>query len=118
MTYENLLSDALDALPELKKEYENNLKDDIIDEDSGMHVVFGFVFEPMLSNAIKNNKPLAKKMFDYLEKMADSDDVHVQEVCDQSVLEALYGEHPAGVLWPLMQKKTREGYTAVSYYMN
>ena len=118
MTYENLLNDSLESLPEFEKEYQNNIKNDVIDKDAGMHVVFGFVFTPLLEKAISGDKTLAEKMFKYLEKMAASEDVRVQEVCDQSVIEVLYDNYPATKLWPLMQEKTREGYISVSQYMN
>lgn len=118
MTYKNLLEDSLKALPEFETEYEKNIEADVIDKESGMHIVFGYIFEPMLSKAIKQDRKLATKMFDFLEQMAGSEDVRVQEVCDQAVLEALYWEHTSTILWPMMKEKTRDGYKAVSEYMN
>ena len=45
------------------------------------------------------------------------DDIKVGEVCDQSVLEALYGEFDEKTILPYMGKKTKEGFMAVKEYM-
>lgn len=118
MTYETLLSDTLKAIPEFQTEYNRNIAQDDIDEESGMHIVFGYVFTPLLETALKNNQKLAKDMFLFLEKMENSSDLRVQEVCEQSVLEAICGNYPIKKIWPIAGEKTKEGIKVISQYMD
>ena len=119
MTYETLLDEALAALPEFKKKYDLLVKEDIIDEESGMHIVFGYVFTPMLEEAIQaGNNADIQEMCDFLEKMAASDDVHVQEVCDQSVLERICSIYPDKKIIPFIGNETYQGLLAVRQYID
>ena len=117
MTYETLLNDALSKIPEFKTEYDIAINRDYIDTDAGLHIVFGFVFTPLLEKALESNKELAKRMFDYLEEMSQSDDSEVVSVCDQSVLEALCGEYNDNVLLQLSGDSTKEGLRYVRTYI-
>lgn len=117
MTYETLLPETMKALPEFQEAYDKSIREDTIDVESGLHIVFGCVFTPLLKKAIFNDSALAKRMFDHLEKMAGSEDKRVQEVCDQSVLETLCDEFRIRTIWSLAGEKTREGIKAISQYM-
>lgn len=118
MTYETLLEDALNTLPAFKKEYVKNIDGNIIDKDAGMHVVFGYVFVPVLEKALdEKDKPTIHELFDYLEKMSLCEDSDVVAVCDQSVLEIICGEYKDKTLLPYMGKGTTEGLNTVRQYI-
>lgn len=118
MVYKTLLEEALKEVPDFKREYDNLIRDDVIDNQSGMHVVFGYAFTPLLIKAIKDNDvPAIRQLCAFLEKMAGCRDEKVQEVCDQSVLEAVAGEYSDGVIVPLFAKNTLKGLMSVREYI-
>lgn len=118
LTYENLVFSANERIPEVKEYYDALVKKDVIDSKSGNHIVFGYVYVPVLTDAIKSDKTeLVKNMFSFLEEMASSDDGHIVEVCDQSVLEALNDEFDDKLLFPLMGENTKVGFAALKSYM-
>ncbi len=119
LTYDNLIQEAQYALPMFKAKYNQLIEADEIDTKSGMHIVFGYAFTPILIEAIKNNdKEVAKIMFSFLERMASSKDNLVVEVCDQSVLEVLNDEFDEGVLSEYMGTNTQNGFRTIKQYMN
>ena len=118
MTYKTLLSEALSDMPIFKKTYDNLIAKDDIDKDSGMHIIFGYAFAPVLIDAIRDKDiPTIRQMFAFLEKMAGCSDLKVQEVCDQSVIEAVAGEYRDDTITPYMGKKTIEGLSAIREYI-
>ncbi|MBO5514199.1 MAG: hypothetical protein J6D57_10420 [Mogibacterium sp.] len=118
LTYDNLIQEAQTELPNFKTKYDQLIEDDVIDTESGKHIVFGYAFTPALSEAITNkDEETAKKMFLFLEKMASSEDNRVVEVCDQSVLEELNDEFDENTLKRYMRANTAEGYKALKQYM-
>lgn len=119
LTYDNLIQEAQMELPNFKTKYDQLITDDVLDNQSGKHVVFSYVFTPILSNAIKGgDEEAAKKMFAFLEKMASSEDNRVVEVCDQSVLEELNDEFSGNTLKRYLRANTADGYKALKQYMN
>lgn len=116
MNYTNLLDEVM-KIPEVKTEYNRQIKEDIIDEKAGMHIVFGYVFAPLLIDAITNNQELTKRLFLFVEQMSSSNDTKVQEVCDFSILEAICDEYSDDVLLPFLGEKTLEGYNEVRKYV-
>lgn len=119
LTYDNLIQEAQIELPNFKTKYDQLITDDVLDNQSGKHIVFSYAFTPVLSNAIKNgDEETSKKMFTFLEKMASSEDNRVVEVCDQSVLEVLNDEFGGNVLKRYLGTNTAEGYRALKQYMN
>ena len=118
LTYDNLISSVNEIIPEVKNKYDELIKTGIIDNEVGNHIVFGYVYVPVLSYAIKTGKKeLVKNMFSFLEEMASSEDRRIVEVCDQSVLEALNDEFDDNVLIPLMGENTKVGFAALKSYM-
>ncbi len=118
LTYENLVFSANERIPEVKEYYDALIKKDVIDSKSGNHIVFGYVYVPVLTDAIKNGKKeLVKNMFAFLEEMASSGEHRIEEVCDQSVLEALNDEFDDELLIPLMGENTKVGFAALKQYM-
>lgn len=118
LTYDNLIQEAQNDLPMFKAKYDQLIEDDVIDIKSGVHIVFGYVFTPILIQAIKNDdKELARIMFSFLEQMASSKDNLVVEVCDQSVLEALNDGFDDIILMEYMGANTQSGFKAIKQFM-
>jgi len=117
LTYENLLDEVLQELPEFKDAYNKELSEDSIDKDSDLHIVFSYVFVPLLSEAIKAKSELTTKMFNFLEKMASSHDHLVQEVCDFTVLEELCDEFKDSEIYSYFGESTKKGFFAVRQYI-
>ena len=119
LTYDNLIQEAETELPNFKTKYDQLISDDVIDNQSGKHIVFSYVFTPTLSDAIRTeDEDTAKKMFAFLEKMASSEDNRVVEVCDQSVLEELNDEFSGNTLKRYLGTNTVDGYKALKQYMS
>ena len=105
MNYNNLIADVCNEFKEVKNLYTIELERDNLDSESGPHTVFSFVFVPLLKNAIKNHDLLAIKMFRYLEKMENSEDLHVSEVSEFTVLEEIADNFSYEEIVPYMGKK-------------
>lgn len=90
MKYENLIFDACDRFPEVKKEFVAQEKAGDINESLGQHIFFSFVFNKILFCAINEKKrDVAQRMFSFLEEMETSSDPHIAEVAEFTVLEEL-----------------------------
>ena len=90
MEYINLSKELIVCIPELSYIYEKELE--LWDgEDPGAHNIFGDVLNPFLIEALHKNvkEELLEKVFAFLERMAKSDDVLVQEVLGCTVLERI-----------------------------
>lgn len=76
-------------LPELKKDYENEIAWQDGD-DTGSHVVYGDVLYPYMVHLVstKNNIEL-KKVFNFIETILSCDDSYASEVISLSLLEGL-----------------------------
>lgn len=99
MNYETLVERALEEIPEFNSFYYSELENNNLFEDSGVHVVFSYVFVPLFTRAIKsNNQELVKRLSEFLEKMEESDDVLVQEVSAFTVIEELADEFSSAEL--------------------
>ena len=118
LSYDNLLSEALKALPEMKEEYDKLISQDEIDKNSGMHIVFDYTLIPIILRSVKdNNKAILKICFQFIEQMASSEDRLVGEVCDFSILERLNDELDDSVLLPLLGEKSKENFYDIKQYM-
>ena len=118
LTYNNLLDEALRVLPEFRAAYQVLLEKDYLDKDSGNHIVFGYAFVPVLTEAIKSrDRACVERMFAFLEQMAASQDHLVGEVCDFSILEALNDEFDDQVLLTYMGPETRKDFACIKAYM-
>ena len=118
LTYDNLVENALIAVPAFAEKYLELINEDYIDKESGNHIVFGYAYTPVLIDAIKNHdSETVVNMFEFLEFISQSEDGRVVEVCDQSVLEALNDEFDDELLIQLMGESTREGFAAIKTYM-
>jgi len=118
ITYENLLQNALSVLPEFKHEYEDLIERNIIDKESGNHILFSYIFVPIALETLKQgNEEMKQRYFNFLENMAASKDVRVTEVCDFTVLEELYWQADKNDLWNALGHYSRKGLMTVSTYM-
>jgi hypothetical protein len=90
----------VEAIPELKAGYEEELKW-WGKEEAGAHNIYGDLLNPYLLSSLKSEprsqtqEDILKRVFAFLEELANHDDPHVQEVVAVTVLERLYG---AGLL--------------------
>lgn len=88
--YENLAEYLLDEFPDLRPRYEAEIKW-WGDEKPGPHVVYGDILNPLIVDllATRQDEERLKRVFDFLERLAKSDDVRVQEVVSVTVCEYL-----------------------------
>lgn len=115
---DDLLKKALKEVPVFKDEYERLIDIDEIDTESGEQIAFSYAFTPKLVEAIENDdKIVYDNMLEFVEKMAESTDVRVSEVCDYAIMEVLNDNFTKERLWPLFGEKTKESYNAVKEYM-
>lgn len=90
MKYCNLSKELIICIPELRTIYEQELE--LWDgEDPGAHNIFGDVLNPFLIEELHKDvkDELLEKVFEFLESMATSNDVLVQEVLGCTVLERI-----------------------------
>lgn len=92
MKYDTLISDMLDMFPDLCTEYKKMLMDDVLDKDSGKHIVFSYLFNPRLIAEIKKKSDLAIKMMNFVAEMENCKDQFVAEVAEFTVIEELCDE--------------------------
>lgn len=118
MTNFNLIDRAKKEVPGFREEYEKMVDEDVIDEETGAHIVFSYIFIPIAKKSIEEkNVEVRDKVFDFIEEMAESKDHTVSEVCDFTVMEELYDEYPTDVLIPLLGKESKKSLSAISRYM-
>jgi len=93
MDYNNLYNLLKAEIPEGSDFFKAMEKDNLIDSNDGMHIIFGMVIVPYIIFCLKNDRIIEiKKTFSFLERMAVLDDDKVNEVLDFTVLEQLVDE--------------------------
>lgn len=102
ITYQNLGDKLVEAVPELRSQYEQELKW-WGEEEPGAHNIYGDVLNPYLLSLLKSGtqENTLKRIFAFLEKLANHEDVHVQEVVAATVCERLVGDKE---LWAKARK--------------
>jgi len=90
ITLDNLAIGLVEAVPELRSAYEAELEW-WGDEQPGVHIIFGDIFNPYLISLLESdNQPeRLKPVFNFLEELANHEDVQVQEVVAVTVCERL-----------------------------
>src|SRR6266851_2547562 len=91
LTYSQLNSSLLQAIPELRLPYERELRA-LKGEQPGPHILFGDVLAPYLIAQLQQNARagIVTRILAFLEEMASSPDPLVREVVGQAVGEALW----------------------------
>ena len=85
-TYKNLVKSLLEAVPEIKEEYEKNFKD----WENLPHLVFGSFLTPYVEKLLlKNDEEKLKNIFSFMETLANHEDTKVREVVKDSFCENL-----------------------------
>lgn len=92
MNYDNILNVLFDKIPEIKNFYEKKKQEDLVDDDTGKHIVFGLVVTPYILDEVNNNGENVKQIFDFLEDMTFCEDVKVREILDFTILEQFVDE--------------------------
>ena len=92
--YDNVVEALLEAVPELRAGYEAEYRQ-WGDEPFGPHVIFGDVLNPYLLDLLGAARPDAKlrRVFQFLERLAKHEDIHIQELVAVTVCERL-GDDP------------------------
>jgi hypothetical protein len=92
--YDNVVDALLEAVPELRAGYEAECRHGV-DEPLGPHVIFGDVLNPYLLGLLGADRPDAKlrRVFQFLERLANHEDIHIQELVAVTVCERL-GDDP------------------------
>lgn len=120
MEYENLVDIARYDVPEFDDEYKKMINDGTLDADSGIHIVFSYVFVPLVIDAINSdNQDLEKRLFNFIEKMAESKDKKISEVVDFTIMEELHDNIPTEKLVSLLSgDESKRSLSCVLGYMN
>lgn len=112
LDYGNLSERLVKAVPALKERYEKELEW-WKGEWAGPHNIYGAILNPYLTAKLeshsKEDQAELDRIFAFLEELASSEDVHIQEVLAYTVLEYLYGmpdlfERAGTYMRPLTQK--------------
>lgn len=92
ITYDNLGEKLVEALPELRSAYEAELREWVSDKP-GPHVIYGDVLNPHLLALLESggSEETLCRIFAFLERLANHEDVHVQEVVAVTVVARLLG---------------------------
>lgn len=94
LNYDNVVLKMLEAFPDITTLY-NEEVDWYDGGPPGPHVIFGDIFNPYVIDLLEaeSQVPLLQRVFAFLEEMAASEDIRVQEVLACTILERL-GDDP------------------------
>lgn len=112
ISYSEVLTELLGALPEIQPRYEKDVW--LISDFQGkptLYLVFGLVLKPFLTENLELNKnsSLLTRIFEFLERMARSRDPEVVNLLGVGVLEDMLG-YPDQVAraWKYMGPETKK----------
>jgi len=108
--YDHVVEALLEAVPELRAEYEAECHQ-WGDEPPGPHVIFGDVLNPYLLTLLgaDHQDAVLHRVFQFLEHLANHEDIHMQELVAVTVCERL-GDDPRILhrAYPYMGARTRQ----------
>lgn len=110
IAYEEMTDELLRRFPNLRRAYEEEFGwwgEDV----PGQHVTYGDLLNPYLISLLEaDDKPEElRRIFDFLEELANHPNARVQNVVSVTVVEQLTDkEEWLTAAWPYMGKKTRE----------
>ena len=91
MEYERLIKTIFKQIPEIEVEYIEKKEEYSIDEETGVHIIFGFIIMPyvirLINNKGSNDDILLHEIFTFFEQMATQGDTKVKEVLDFTIIE-------------------------------
>ena len=91
ITFENMVAVLIRTLPELKPVYDGELQ--LRGEEIGQHIIYRYVMyaeiERQLKLAQTPDEPLLRRLFSFLEILANHPEEAVQEVAHNSVCEKI-----------------------------
>lgn len=92
VTYDRLSNELIKVAPELRAQYEEELRW-WGDETPGPHIIYGDVLNPYLISLLEaddeSNEEVLRRIYGFLEALANHDDERVQEVVAVTVCERL-----------------------------
>lgn len=110
LTIVNIADEMLAALPELRNRYEE-LLEWWRDDEPGMHIVFGDVFNPFVIELLEScsDGEILQRAFAFVERMANSLDERVVNIVYVTICEELGGKHQRLLkFWKYMGLRTKE----------
>ena len=108
LTTENLYETLIKTFPELQTDE---------DDKELLYNVFGFEFNPFLQQALdQHNKDLLKRLFYFLEKMAQSNDDKVRNILGVTILKKLSPQQ-LDVAFTYMGSHTKKVHTELQVYL-
>ncbi len=118
ITYDNLNSKLVEAVPELLPGYETEVRSETWaddDEGPGPHIIFADVLCPYVKSLARsgNESDVLRRIFNFLEQLASQDDADVRNVVGASVCEVLVVDrdiymHLRGFMGPATERLCRE----------
>ncbi|GAA0086273.1 hypothetical protein UT300007_27120 [Clostridium sp. CTA-7] len=124
MKYDSLIEDIFKAIPELREEYNSKAEENLIDEETGVHIVFGVIIVPYLVELLKKEndkyKEVIRRTFIFFEEMAKNDDVLIQEVLEFTIIETLIdeGKEVLNNAYNYMLEETKKSSSAVERFFS
>lgn len=93
VVYENLYEEFKNRIPECKEYCRKKEEENLIDGTDGIHVYFSLVVVPyIIKVVVSDNSSVTKRVFDFIEEMAKSNDIKIGEVLDFTILEQILDE--------------------------
>lgn len=94
MNYENILDILFKKISRIKNIYDEKVQEDLIDNETGKHMIFGLVIVPFIITEVnkKTDVTIVNGIFDFLEEMSLCEDVKVRELLDFTILEQFVDE--------------------------
>ena len=89
---DELYKNFVKLFPEDGLFFKKMCKDNAVNENDGMHIMFAFVVVPFLMKIIRESKEKSEVAFDYIEKMEKSENPEIAEVVEFTILETLLSE--------------------------
>lgn len=120
MEYILLYKKFQNEFPELNDILNSISEERNVDEEDGMHVIFGMVVTEVIAQLIEsNNSEELLKVFSFLEKMANSNDTKICEVLEFSLIEDFIsrGKEYLSKCKKYMQEETLRCCLSVETYM-
>lgn len=124
MKYNSLIANILKAIPELREEYNSKAEENLIEEETGPHIVFGLIIVPYLIELLKRendkDKEVLRRTFVFFEEMAKSDDVLIQEVLEFTIIESFIdaGKEVLSNAYKYMLEETKKSSSSVERFFN